>query len=342
MRTDVSIVIPVYKVPETLLRKCVESCIQQDKREIEIILVDDCSPDNCGAICDKLAEIDNRIHVIHKEKNGGLSAARNTGVKAANGEWITFVDGDDWIDPDTCSLVDKINDPDIELIVFGSIREYEKGSEPFLLPYDNGRIYDKKECRQLQLDILDYSKRLSTAYGKIVKLSFLKDKAIYHDPEVRCGVEGIEYNLRLFGALNKAIVFSEYKYHYVYNLESITGAPSDVINQFVLIGLEKMRTYVLSLDNHKELYQQFEKRVQRVITDTGIGCYFNPNYKLTYRERKAMYARFCKNPVIAEVMLKPCTERSKSKRIIYYCAQHRLHFVLLVLGWMRIKILSTK
>lgn len=96
---QVSIIVPVYKVPEGFLRKCVESCGAQTLEEIEILLVDDGSPDDCGSICDEYAAQDERIRVIHKE-NGGLCSARNAGCLAARGEWIMFVDGDDWIDPD--------------------------------------------------------------------------------------------------------------------------------------------------------------------------------------------------------------------------------------------------
>lgn len=101
MEPFVSIIVPVYKVPEQYLRKCIESTMTQTLKKIEILLVDDGSPDQCGEICDEYAEKDKRIRVLHK-KNGGLSSARNYGCKAAQGKWIMFVDGDDWIEPDMC------------------------------------------------------------------------------------------------------------------------------------------------------------------------------------------------------------------------------------------------
>ena len=100
----VSIIVPVYKVPEQYLRKCIESTMTQTLKNIEILLVDDGSPDQCGKICDEYAEKDKRIRVLHK-KNGGLSSARNFGCKAAQGKWVMFVDGDDWIEPDMCQTM---------------------------------------------------------------------------------------------------------------------------------------------------------------------------------------------------------------------------------------------
>ena len=94
----VSIIVPIYKV-EKYLPTCIDSIISQTYKNIEILLVDDGSPDNCGRICDEYAVKDNRIHVFH-EANKGVSVARNIGLDNANGEWISFIDPDDYIDND--------------------------------------------------------------------------------------------------------------------------------------------------------------------------------------------------------------------------------------------------
>lgn len=94
----ISVIIPVYKV-ESYIRECIDAVIDQSYRDLEIILVDDGSPDNCGKICDEYAEKDGRIKVIH-QKNAGLSAARNSGLEAASGAYIGFVDSDDYPETD--------------------------------------------------------------------------------------------------------------------------------------------------------------------------------------------------------------------------------------------------
>jgi len=98
MDKKISLIVPVYKV-EPYLRKCVDSILAQTYKNLEVILVDDGSPDNCGAICDEYAARDGRIIVIH-QKNGGISAARNAGLDIASGDYVGFVDSDDWIEPD--------------------------------------------------------------------------------------------------------------------------------------------------------------------------------------------------------------------------------------------------
>ena len=111
-----SIVIPVYRTEYTL-GKCLKSVLAQDYPDLEVILVDDGSPDRCPALCDEWATKDPRIQVIHKE-NGGLSDARNAGLDIATGEYIVFVDSDDYISPDFISLLLKEieeNDADVAM-----------------------------------------------------------------------------------------------------------------------------------------------------------------------------------------------------------------------------------
>lgn len=101
MEPLISVIVPIYKV-EPYLKKCVDSILTQTHKNLEIILVDDGSPDNCGAICDEYAAKDSRIRVIHKP-NGGLSDARNAGMKIMTGQYVAFVDSDDWIEPNMYS-----------------------------------------------------------------------------------------------------------------------------------------------------------------------------------------------------------------------------------------------
>ena len=101
----ISVIVPIFGV-ENYLKRCVDSIIAQTYKELEIILVDDGSPDNCPKICDEYAISDSRVKVVHKQ-NGGLMSARQAGLRVANGEYVTFVDGDDWIEPD---MYQKIHD----------------------------------------------------------------------------------------------------------------------------------------------------------------------------------------------------------------------------------------
>lgn len=163
MEPRISVIIPVYNV-ETYLRRCVDSVIGQDYTNFEIILVDDGSSDSSGVICDEYARKDGRIKVIHQE-NMGPHGARNTGMAVAEGEYISFIDSDDWIEAGTYTYMMNIVDawhPDMirfgfKKVLNGRILADKK------MPYEEG-LYEGEAVRTLQLDIisnegvLDYKK----------------------------------------------------------------------------------------------------------------------------------------------------------------------------------------
>lgn len=127
----ISIIVPIYNV-EQYLEKCIDSLQSQSLNEIEIILVDDGSPDKCGEICERYAKNDCRIKVIHKP-NGGLSDARNVGIKNASADFLMFIDSDDWIDSKTCETIYRASeDNNADVVVFG-----------MKLVYDDGRIVQR-------------------------------------------------------------------------------------------------------------------------------------------------------------------------------------------------------
>ena len=128
-----SVIIPVYKV-EKYLQRCVQSVASQSFSELEIILVDDCSPDSCGSICDRLAQADKRIRVIHRAQNGGLSAARNSGIEIASGDYITFLDSDDFIAPDTYAANLKILEATNADCVEFPVKKLEGNAEKYYAP----------------------------------------------------------------------------------------------------------------------------------------------------------------------------------------------------------------
>lgn len=127
----VSIIVPVYNV-ERYIDKCINSILEQTYPHIELLLIDDGSPDKSGAICDRYAQKDNRVRVFHKQ-NAGVSAARNTGINQAKGEFITFVDSDDWLEPQCIGeCLNIINKNKLDFLQFSSKRVNDKGDILFL------------------------------------------------------------------------------------------------------------------------------------------------------------------------------------------------------------------
>ena len=152
MEPMISVIIPVYNV-EKYLARCIDSVLRQTYRNFEIILVDDGTPDRSGEICDEYAAKDSRISVIHKE-NGGLSSARNAGIEAARGQWLQFVDSDDYIAD--CMLENLLNaclEDHTRLAIGGNIDVYPKtGEEIRGLTPEKREVISSQECnRRLML-----------------------------------------------------------------------------------------------------------------------------------------------------------------------------------------------
>jgi len=150
MEELISVVVPIYNV-EKYLKKCIDSILAQTYRHLEIILVDDGSPDNCGAICDNYAQEDGRVLVIHK-KNGELSSARNAGLEIAKGELIVFIDSDDWIDANYIEkLYNDISESGADVAVPAFCISFENGDCAVDSRLKEITTYSKKEALEVFL-----------------------------------------------------------------------------------------------------------------------------------------------------------------------------------------------
>ena len=189
-----SIVIPVYKTKE-YLDHCVESVTAQTFRDFEIILVDDGSPDCCGAMCDAWAAKDSRIVVVHQE-NGGLSAARNTGIRHATGEYIMFLDSDDWwADPDVLQNIDQhLNHTGADVLSFNYRKSYNGNLEPLYFP----ESLPSSETAETLEQMMCLNRWVTGACNKAIRRTLLVDNDLFF----RTGItsEDIDWTLRL--ALN--------------------------------------------------------------------------------------------------------------------------------------------
>lgn len=214
-----SIIIPVYKVEEWLDR-CVESVVNQTYKNIEIILIDDGSPDKCPQMCDEWVKKDTRIRVIHKE-NGGLSDARNCGVREAQGEYLLFVDSDDYIDK---YAIEKFNDyvVDEDMIVSeATIIRDNKIVHRVHTNLNENRIYTGAEMAVIAINKGEW---FAAACYNLYRRGFL----ISNDLFFRTGIlhEDNEYQTRLFLKAQRVKYLHYEFYKYVIRTDSICGSPT--------------------------------------------------------------------------------------------------------------------
>jgi glycosyltransferase involved in cell wall biosynthesis len=225
----ISIIVPVYKTEE-YLKRCVDSILAQTFTDFECILIDDGSPDNCGSICDEYAKKDSRIIVIHQE-NAGVSAARNAGLDKAQGEWIGFVDSDDWCDADMFRVLhENAIKYYAEVSICGIIFSGKKNnSKTDLQIFDSKNILVKMfTCKAVG----GYS------FNKLIRSDIFSENNLRYDTTIPY-MEDVFLFYELFKHVEKIVYNPKQYYNYFYNSTSVT-------NQFGLT--EKARTAFAVLD----------------------------------------------------------------------------------------------
>ena len=198
----VSIIVPVYKV-EQYLKRCMDSVLNQTYKNIEIILVNDGSPDNCPALCDEYAKIDSRVRVIHKE-NGGLSSARNVALDSVKGDYIFFVDSDDWLALDTLEVLNEYLEKDYDMISFQRTYLTEE------------KVVEKGEKNPKDMDVSQYiDASFLGRYDFFVTTKIFKTE-VFNNVRFLEGrnYEDLEIMHRLFLNMKKVVGLDYFLYYY--------------------------------------------------------------------------------------------------------------------------------
>ena len=228
----VSVIVPIYNVEE-FLSKLLDSLILQTLREIEIILVDDGSLDRSGQICDEYSKKDTRINVIHK-KNGGVSAARNDGLKEAHGEYVIFCDSDDWLPENALELLYKKGKETNADIIIGDVYQYKDGVCKQARFYKESFVTDDALFinKMIQADIyktycpLPPKEGPAFGYGgpwnKAVRLSLLTENEIKFDTRVKGIYDDLLYTAHILSKAKRVAYIKEPVYYYRLIQTSIT------------------------------------------------------------------------------------------------------------------------
>lgn len=297
----ISIVVPIYNTPDSFLLNNLNHLEKQTMKEIEVILVDDGSHRKTADICDDYADRNNNFKVIHK-KNAGLSAARNTGVDNSSGEYILFVDGDDYVEYNTCEqLYPKENKPDVICACMskdmgGIIKKYD-----YSLFKDN-KLYKNEECKFFRDNILNFYANISSVNGKLYKRSFLLKNKLEHNEELKTGIEGIDFCFRLYDRAKSVLFLEKYIYNYAFNQESITETPNVDNYQLIFDGFNYIQKYINKKDENEKnvLNKLLWNRVVFFITTVIISGIFSPKNKIKNKERERQLNIIYKNKLFKE------------------------------------------
>ena len=236
----VSIIVPIYKV-EPYLRRCLDSIVNQTYTNLEIILVDDGSPDRCPAICDEYAAKDNRIVVIHKE-NGGLSDARNAGLNICKGDYVSFVDSDDWVEKDYISTLENLAKKNNADISVGNHQTFSIENHFFPTDVLEEGVFNNQYIIN---QIFTKRNQFKIAWGKLFKSHTLKKLKFPYGKKHEDEFVGFipYFSAKLVVCTNQIL------YHYLKRSDSITGTD----NSFDYVESREFQAKFLTANNRQDL-----------------------------------------------------------------------------------------
>lgn len=303
----ISVIIPVYNV-EPYLRQCLDSVVNQTYRNLEIIIVDDGSPDNCGAICDEYAARDKRLQVIHKQ-NEGVSAARNNGIVAATGAWTMFMDSDDWLEPDFIESMLAVAPAEMVDIVYagGYIRESPTNSEQ-VYAFEN-KISDwngEKKTYLCARTLVPYSRKsgpqynttIATAWNKLFRTAFLQQSGVSFNTELH-PQEDILFCLDVIAKAASFFSVDYIGYHYRKGIE--TSALQRFNPNWPHMGdvfLSELERFVDAWPEKEALQSALNARIVLFISQILRCYYFHPLNTRKREEVKREWKKFRNMPIV--------------------------------------------
>ena len=267
----VSIIVPVYNT-EKQLEKCVDSLLNQTLKDIEIILVDDGSPDNSPKICDDFKLKDSRIKVIHKE-NGGLSSARNAALDIAEGEYIGFVDSDDYVDTTMFEkLYSRVSKDNSDICLCSHYTVFGDKVTPNELPFDCFVLHKEDIASKLICPLIGYSDKASpkTFEGFVCRQLFRKKliENTYFKSERTYFAEDVVFDLDVYRKANKVSILNECLYYYCVNPVSLTNKYRENLWNILCNLLDYKKSVIADLNIASETEDRFNNEVFKFIKFT--------------------------------------------------------------------------
>lgn len=294
-----SIIIPVYNV-EQYIGNCLDSCLNQDlpKDEYEIVVVDDGSPDNSSSIVEGYMKKYSNIRLIHRE-NGGLSAARNTGLREAKGEYIWFVDSDDWIESNCLGfLVNTAKDNDLDVLCFGLQLVYPDGRKTtYNIKYEESDKVYKGE------DFICRVKMPPAAWAAIYKKDFLNIKKL-------CFFEGIlhedqEFTPRAYYLANRISYINRVIYYYLQRVGGImiSSRNKKRASDLLTVADSLYKFIIDNVDTSNKAYEEMMEKVNFAFSQS-LAYYKSSYFSISAYKNKPYYPLFLSHDLDLKMRLK--------------------------------------
>lgn len=334
---DVSIIFPVYKV-EAYLKRGVESALHQTHRSIEVILVDDCSPDGSGRLCDELAAMDERIKVIHKQNNEGSGYARNTGLEAAEGEYVYFADPDDWMDVTALEeALPVIRAHQADILVWGYREVLERKNGTMKVGADV--LPELEGCFTLTefWDRFDKLKFAGSPWVRLFRRGYLNEKHLRFT-SLRTGQDAY-FTADVYGAGFEKIVYMKKAFYNYF------GREGSAVNRYNPVRMDCIYTYTNHLkevlDREPLAKGRYDALVyQQMLYSFSFGIVpLSSTREIGMAEKVKIIGDFAQRPLVAEALEKGnLSGWPRSNRLKMWMLRHRLYRCVILLGALKLKL----
>ena len=338
MKPLISVIAPVYRIPKEYLLKCFSSVLSQTYTNWELIIVDDGSCDGSGEYCDDFSQKDNRIKVIH-QKNAGVSVARNKGIQNSNGEYIAFIDSDDWIDDNYLQLfVDRLDEVNYDICICSSKVERKTKSEinNFLsedsIKCNEEQLYQLKSqliCRGLAAYHPPYV-NVGVPWGKLYKKSFIIDNGICFKP----GVKRMQDNLFNLFAFKKAKCISyidKPTYHYRdFSESAVHKYNTNIISDFEPF-LDELEKFVINENNEKWIHGANKRKITSISSYMSYYFFHKKNNKKLMKKLKELKKFLNSEDIIKAVQNTEKSIMNMQEKIFYTFVKYKFAVGLYVL-----------
>jgi len=292
----ISVIIPVYEV-EPYLERCLDSVVNQTYTNLEIILVDDGSPDRCGEICDSYARSDSRIKVIHKN-NEGLSEARNTGLEIINGDFVFFLDSDDYIEHKAIEfLARRAKETDADLVIGNFIIIDETGKMIYRDPFENEKL-DVHSLRKSSEKFKYFFGRKYGAYGasvcnRLYNIKFLRSVNIKFEKNEVVYPEDMLFNMKMYINDPKIELVNEHIYYYVMRPCSIVNSYRTNLAERFINLLDSFCRYADEKDKLRDNLDLIAYRAFSSIDGSGLNIYRHSRRKYKDMKEEIIKYKIC-------------------------------------------------
>lgn len=320
-----SVVMPAYGV-EKFLEKAVESILNQSFREWELIIVEDGSPDKTGELAELLKEKDSRIRVLHHEKNRGLSPARNTGMAAAKGKYIWFMDPDDYVESSVLEAVYKsLEENPAELVIMGHVEEYYDAAGNLSYTHEvkpERKLFREQRALREHIIYLEQETLYGYAWNKFYSLEHIRREGLQYE-NVRL-IEDIVFNVQFCMEIQRMNLLDIAPYHYAKRMEG------SLTTKFVPDYYPLHRRRISILYEQQKYWNTDTKEVKGILGSL-YGRYIlsalerncDKRAKMKHRDRKQFCKEVFQDSLFAELIPEGKARDSKALKLALACMQKK-------------------